>query len=140
MPQFAQVTRVKLIEEAKRLRSKAEENPEYDRALIELITLACGGGVDDIPRTTYDICKKPRPELWFTEPTIRRTVSMDDWLIWHAAEDELAAVAHVQVEVKDAPEIRDVGNGIYNVGAWVTVTESQLDSAREWQKQKERQP
>lgn len=39
-----QVSRQKLIQEARELKSEHGENPEYDRALAELIYWATGGG------------------------------------------------------------------------------------------------
>lgn len=36
-----------LIDEARDLRSESGENPEYDRALVELVTRACGISHDE---------------------------------------------------------------------------------------------
>lgn len=45
----------RLLHEARALRSEDGENPEYDRALVELVTFASGGTTDDLPRTAADL-------------------------------------------------------------------------------------
>jgi hypothetical protein len=42
------VTIGRLIDEAKRLKSEHGENPEYDRALIELVTFVAGGTTENL--------------------------------------------------------------------------------------------
>lgn len=59
------VQRQVLIDEAKGLVSSGE-NPEYDRALVELITYATGGTDDDFLAVTVEIFGTKRPDLWET--------------------------------------------------------------------------
>lgn len=40
-----------LLQEARQLKSEHGENPEYDRALVELITFVSGGTADDFATT-----------------------------------------------------------------------------------------
>jgi hypothetical protein len=39
-------------------------NPEYDRALVELITFGGGGTDDDFVEVSTEIFGTPRPDLW----------------------------------------------------------------------------
>lgn len=57
------ITRADLIGEARGLVS-AGENPEYDRALVELIAYASGGNQDDFLSVTVEIFGIERPDLW----------------------------------------------------------------------------
>ena len=59
-------TREVLLFEAKGLVSSGE-NPEYDRALVELITYSLGGSADDFLSTSNEIFGVDRPDLWTTQ-------------------------------------------------------------------------
>lgn len=52
-----------IIFEAKGLVSSGE-NPEYDRALVELATFALGGTQDDFLAVSKEIMGTERPDLW----------------------------------------------------------------------------
>lgn len=56
-------TKAILLFEAKGLVSSGE-NPEYDRALVELITYVLGGTQDDFLSVSRDIFGVKRPDLW----------------------------------------------------------------------------
>ena len=49
------ITWARLIKEAKDLKSEHGENPEYDRAMVELMTFATGGTTEDLPKTAAEI-------------------------------------------------------------------------------------
>lgn len=57
------IKRADLIREATGLVS-AGENPEYDRALVELIAYASGGTQDDFLAVTVEVFGRERPDLW----------------------------------------------------------------------------
>jgi hypothetical protein len=52
-----------LIFEARGLVSGGE-NPEYDRALVELVTYSSGGTQDDFLSVSKEIFGVERPDLW----------------------------------------------------------------------------
>ena len=49
------ITWARLIKEAKDLKSEHGENPEYDRAMVELMTFATGGTTEDLRKTAAEI-------------------------------------------------------------------------------------
>lgn len=66
-PRWAQPAYDALVFEAKGLIS-AGENPEYDRAIIELATMAGGGTQDDFPEVCREVFGINRPDLWAMAP------------------------------------------------------------------------
>jgi len=63
---MSRVTRAALIREAAHLKSEHGENPEYDRALVELVTFVTGGTAADLPATAREIGIVEHPDgLWY---------------------------------------------------------------------------